>query len=126
MTKLSIFLYVTDVIENFSCCLFLFALALFIVLIIIIIHDVLDNIDYGNELMPKVKKKWFPVGIAIIFLSMIVCVFPSKKTLYTIAGIELVNEFAQSDAAKKMSGELVDVVNDVKKIIHDYAIGDGK
>lgn len=36
------------------------------------------------------------------------------------------NEFAQSDTAKKMSGELVDVVKDVKKIVHDYAIGEDK
>lgn len=121
MTKLSIFLYVADVIESLSNLFCITILALFIGLIIIIIHDVMDHIDFEKELMPNVKKIWFPVGIVIIFLSMIVCFTPSKKTLYTIAGIELVNGFAQSDAAKKMSGELIDVVKDVKKIVHDYA-----
>lgn len=126
MTKLSIFMYVTDVIESISNFFSVTILVLLLGLIFIIIHDVMDHIDFGNELMPKVKKIWFPVGIVIIFLSMIVCLTPSKKTLYTIAGIELVNEFAQSDAAKKMSGELVDFVNDVKKIVHNYAIGEDK
>lgn len=87
MTKLSIFMYVTDVIESLSNFFSTTILVLLLVLIIIIVHDVMEHVDYGNELMPKVKKKWFPFGIVIIFLSMIVCLTPSKKTLYTIAGI---------------------------------------
>lgn len=126
MTKLSIFMYVADVIESISK---LFGATIFVLLLgltIIIFYDVMVLIDSGDELMPKVKKTWFPVGIVIIFLSMIACLTPSKKTLYTIAGIEFVNEFSQSDAAKKTSGELVDLVKDVKKIVHDYATGEDK
>ena len=124
MTKLSIYMYVTDVIESISNLLSCSMLILLIGLIIIIYYDVMEHVDFGKELKSRVKKIWLPVGIVIIFLSVIACLTPSKKTLYTIAGIELVNEFAQSDAAKISSGELVDFVKDVKKIVHDYAIGE--
>ena len=49
---------------------------------------------------------------------------PSEKSVYMVAGIELVNQFSHTETAKELGESGKSIVNDITKIIHNYTLED--
>lgn len=55
-----------------------------------------------------------------IIFGLIAALIPSEKAIYMVAGIELVNKFSQTEAAKELGESGMSIVKDITYIIHDY------
>lgn len=55
-----------------------------------------------------------------IIFGLIAAFIPSEKAIYMVAGIELVNKFSQTEAAKELGESGMSIVKDITYIIHDY------
>lgn len=56
--------------------------------------------------------------VGIVFFAALSIFTPSKKTVYMIAGVKAVEELSNS----KLGEDAADVFNDLKIILHNYAI----
>ena len=45
--------------------------------------------------------------------------------MYMIAGVEMANEFGQTDTAHELTAEMKGVLSDITGIIHGYAVKHG-
>lgn len=57
-----------------------------------------------------------------IIFGLIAAFIPSEKAIYMVAGIELVNKFSQTEAAKELGDSGMSIVRDITDIIHDYTV----
>lgn len=55
-----------------------------------------------------------------IIFGLVAAFIPSEKAIYMVAGIELVNKFSQTEAAKELGESGMSIVKDITYIIHDY------
>ena len=132
MTKLSLFLYGADALDSIdsifigigavSCVV---AIILFICICCAWFDDDCKNDESGL---------WFrkhTVGIIVASLFVVVGSFtaaaaiPEKQTIYMIAGVEMANEFRQTETAHELSTEMKAVLHDITGIIHSYAVDHG-
>ena len=63
--------------------------------------------------------------LAIIFATM-GALMPSEKSVYMVAGIELVNQFSKTETAKELGDSGMSIVKDITQIIHNYTIDDDR
>ena len=67
-------------------------------------------------------------GITLWVLTFVFAItaafMPSEKSVYMVAGIELVNQFSHTETAKELGESGKSIVNDITKIIHDYTLED--
>ena len=78
--------------------------------------------------------QWFrkhTVGIIVASIFVIIGSFtasaaiPEKQTMYMIAGVEMANEFRQTETAHELSAEMKGILHDITGIIHSYAVEHG-
>ena len=67
--------------------------------------------------------------IACVFTLIFVTIgalMPSEKSVYMVAGIELVNQFSKTETAKELGDNGMSIVKDITTIIHNYTIDNGR
>ena len=129
MTKLSLFLYTADILDNIStfCSAFgVIAVACFIIVGIAnivswLVTDTIDNNDCAQWWREHTKRTLIIPILAMFFFFGVSTLIPEKKTMYMIAGVEMADMFRQTDTAKELSSEMKGVLTDITGIIHSYA-----
>lgn len=61
-----------------------------------------------------------------IIFATIGALMPSEKSVYMVAGIELVNQFSKTETAKELGDSGMSIVKDITQIIHNYTIDDDR
>lgn len=56
--------------------------------------------------------------------ALVAAFMPSEKSVYMVAGIELVNQFSHTETAKELGDSGMSIVKDITKIIHNYTLED--
>ena len=133
MTKLSLFLYAADALDSISNFLVGFGIIAAIIFVIFGIATLISWVVKGSS-DDEEGAQWFrahtkrtliiPV-IAMFFFFGASAMIPEKQTMYMIAGVEMANEFRQTDTAHELSSEMKGVLHDITGIIHGYAVKHG-
>lgn len=134
MTKLSIFLYVADVLDNLSDIITGFCVATVLsVIIAVIVWSVnaaeptaFTDEDKKDNTLTKFFRNTYKRMVIICIACLVVffggrAIIPTKQTMYMIAGVEMVDSFAKSDTGKFLTTETKSVISDITSIIHSYA-----
>ena len=104
--------------------------AIFIVAGIIAIASGFGAFDYTkpDENTQKKQKQLKIGGIFGIIFGVIFAIsasfVPSEKAVFMAAGLETINKFSQTDAAKELGESGMNIVKDISTIIHDYTLND--
>lgn len=118
-------MYLLDVVRNLSSMLtivLIIGLCAVVTLVILYVFLKTDDNKYAEEV-----KTWLVRTVIISGACALVLLFcPSKATLYTYAGLKTAEVLLESDTGKVITSEAKDVLVDVKKIVHNYAIELGK
>lgn len=118
-------MYLLDVVRNLSIMLtivLIIGLCAVVTLVILYVFLKTDDNKYAEEV-----KTWLVRTVIISGACALVLLFcPSKATLYTYAGLKTAEVLLESDTGKVITSEAKDVLVDVKKIVHNYAIELGK
>lgn len=118
-------MYLLDVVRNLSIMLtivLIIGLCAVVTLVILYVFLKTDDNKYAEEV-----KTWLVRTVIISGACALVLLFcPSKATLYTYAGLKTAEVLLESDTGKMITSEAKDVLVDVKKIVHNYAIELGK
>ncbi len=118
-------MYLLDVVRNLSMTLTLvliIGLCAVVTLVILYVFLKTDDNKYAEEV-----KTWLVRTVIISGACALVLLFcPSKATLYTYAGLNTAEVLLESDTGKVITSEAKEVLVDVKKIIHNYAVELGK
>ena len=59
-----------------------------------------------------------------IVFALVAAFMPSEKSVYMVAGIELVNQFSHTETAKELGDSGMSIVKDITQIIHNYTLED--
>lgn len=118
-------MYLLDVVRNLSIMLtivLIIGLCAVVTLVILYVFLKTDDNKYAEEV-----KTWLVRTVIISGACTLVLLFcPSKATLYTYAGLKTAEVLLESDTGKVITSEAKEVLVDVKKIVHNYAVELGK
>lgn len=118
-------MYLLDVVRNLSIMLtvvLIIGLCAAVTLVILYVFLKTDDNKYAEEV-----KTWLVRTVIISGACALVLLFcPSKATLYTYAGLKTAGVLLESDTGKAITSEAKEVLVDVKKIVHNYAVELGK
>ena len=129
MTKLSIFLYAADILDNISTFCGAFGAIAVVCFVIFGIANIISwsvagsrDDDNGTRWVRMHTKRSLIIPIiAMFFFFGASTLIPEKKTMYMIAGVEMADMFRQTDTASELSKEMKGVLTDITGIIHSYA-----
>lgn len=79
---------------------------------------------YSTEQDNMLRRGGIILGIFTLIFAIIGAFMPSEKSVYMVAGIELVNQFSHTETAKELGESGKSIVNDITKIIHNYTLED--
>ena len=80
--------------------------------------------DYSTEQDNILRRGGIILWVFTIVFAIIGAFMPSEKSIYMVAGIELVNQFSHTETAKELGESGKAIVNDITKIIHNYTLED--
>lgn len=80
--------------------------------------------DYSTEQDNILRRGGIILWVFTIVFAIIGAFMPSEKSVYMVAGIELVNQFSHTETAKELGESGKSIVNDITKIIHNYTLDD--
>ena len=132
MTKLSLFLYAADALDTIDTIFIAFGSVACIIALILSLCICCSWFD--EDCRNDEGGQWFrkhTVGIIVSSIFVIIGSFtvsaaiPEKHTMYMIAGVEMANEFRQTDTAHELSAEMKGILHDITGIIHSYAVEHG-
>lgn len=95
-----------------------------VVLIILLACIGLCRIDYYlNDVDRKRTKRYVILAVmGIMLCALVATLFPSKKTIYMMAGVKAVENMSNTNIV----GDANEILGDLKTILHDYASDDKK
>ena len=132
MTKLSLFLYAADALDTIDAIFIAFggvACAIALILGACICCSWFNEDCRDDEAGIWFRKHTVGIIVAsilVIFGSFTVsAAIPEKQTMYIIAGVEMANEFRQTETAHELSNEMKAMLHDITGIIHSYAVEHG-
>lgn len=132
MTKLSLFLYAADALDTIDTIFIAFGSVACIIALILGICICCAWFD--DDCKSDESGLWFrkhTIGIIVTSILVVISSFvaaaaiPEKQTMYMIAGVEIANEFRQTDTAHELSAEMKGMLHDITGIIHSYAVEHG-
>lgn len=132
MTKLSLFLYAADALDSIDS--IFVGLGIVSAVPALILGICICCAWFDDDVKNDDGAMWIRKHtVAIIVTSIITIVgsfgaaaaIPEKQTMYMIAGVEMANEFRQTDTAHELSAEMKNVLHDITGIIHSYAVERG-
>lgn len=80
--------------------------------------------DYSTEQDNILRRGGIILWVFTIVFAIIGAFMPSEKSVYMVAGIELVNQFSHTETAKELGESGKSIVNDITRIIHNYTLED--
>ena len=117
LSSLSWLVLVGSVCNNIRICCTLLAVATFIIGGIFMINLFCSN---HTEYHEKILRRGGIVLWILTFVFAIVGSFmPSEKSVYMVAGIELVHQFSKTETAKELGDNGMSIVKDITTIIHN-------
>jgi len=132
MTKLSLFLYGADALDSIDS--IFFGLGVVSCVIALILGICICCAWFDDDCKSDEGGAWFrkhTIGILVTSFLVVIGSFtaaaaiPSKQTMYMIAGVEMANEFRQTETAHELSAEMKGILHDITGIIHSYAVEHG-
>lgn len=132
MTKLSLFLYAADALDSVDS--IFIGLGVVSCIIALILGICICCAWFDDDCKRDESGLWFRKHtVAILVTSILVVIssfgaaaaIPEKQTMYMIAGVEMANEFRQTETAHELSAEMKSVLHDITGIIHSYAAEHG-
>ena len=120
LSSLSLLVLAGSVCNNIRICCSLLAVATFVIGGIFLLNLFSNNYTIDHE---KILRRGGIVLWILTFVFAIVGSFmPSEKSVYMVAGIELVNQFSKTETAKELGDNGMSIVKDITTIIHNYTI----
>lgn len=120
LSSLSLLVLAGSVCNNIRICCTLLAVATFVIGGIFLLNLFSNNYTIDHE---KILRRGGIVLWILTFVFAIVGSFmPSEKSVYMVAGIELVNQFSKTETAKELGDNGMSIVKDITTIIHNYTI----
>ena len=120
LSSLSWLVLAGSVCNNIRICCTLLAVATFVIGGIFLLNLFSNNYTIDHE---KILRRGGIVLWILTFVFAIVGSFmPSEKSVYMVAGIELVNQFSKTETAKELGDNGMSIVKDITTIIHNYTI----
>lgn len=120
LSSLSLLVLAGSVCNNIRICCTLLAIVTFVIGGIFMMNLFCSNYTINLE---KILRRGGIVLWILTFVFAIVGSFmPSEKSVYMVAGIELVNQFSKTETAKELGDNGMSIVKDITTIIHNYTI----
>lgn len=119
-------MYLLDVVRNLSIMLTIVLIIGLCALVSLVIFYLFLKYAEDNPYAESVRT-WLARAVVVSGACTLVLLFcPSKATLYTYAGLKTAEVLLESDTGKVITSEAKEVLVDVKKIVHNYAVELGK
>ena len=120
LSSLSWLVLAGSVCNNIRICCTLLAIVTFVIGGIFMMNLFCSNYTDDHE---KILRRGGIVLCILTFVFAIVGSFmPSEKSVYMVAGLELVNQFSKTETAKELGDNGMSIVKDITTIIHNYTI----
>lgn len=122
LSSLSWLVLAGSVCHSIGICCIILAVASFIIGGIFMIN--LFCSSYTDVQEKILRRGSIILWVFTLIFALIGAFMPSEKSVYMVAGIELVNQFSHTETAKELGESGKSIVNDITKIIHNYTLDD--
>ena len=120
LSSLSWIVLAGSVCNNIRICCTLFAIATFVIGVFFMINYFCSS--YSTSQDNLLRKGGIVLWILTFVFAIVGSLMPSEKSVYMVAGIELVNQFSKTETAKELGDNGMSIVKDITTIIHNYTI----
>ena len=120
LSSLSWLVLAGSVCNNIRICCTLLAIATFVIGVIFMINYFCSS--YSTSQDNILRRGGIVLWILTFVFAMVGSLMPSEKSVYMVAGIELVNQFSKTETAKELGDNGMAIVKDITTIIHNYTI----
>lgn len=120
LSSLSWLVLAGSVCNNIRICCTLLAIVTFVIGGIFIMNVLCGN--YTIDLEKILRRDGIVLWILTFVFAIVGSFMPSEKSVYMVAGIELVNQFSKTETAKELGENGMSIVKDITTIIHNYTI----
>lgn len=120
LSSLSWLVLAASVCNNIRICCTLLAIVSFVIGGIFMMNLFCGN--YTIDLDKILRRGGIVLGILTFVFAIVGSFMPSEKSVYMVAGIELVNQFSKTETAKELGDNGMSIVKDITTIIHNYTI----
>ena len=120
LSSLSWLVLAGSVCNNIRICCTLLAIATFVIGVIFMINYFCSS--YSTSQDNILRRGGIVLWILTFVFAMVGSLMPSEKSVYMVAGIELVNQFSKTETAKELGDNGMSIVKDITTIIHNYTI----
>lgn len=124
LSSLSWLVLAGSVCNNIRICCILLAIVTFIIGGIFMMNLFCSN--YTIDLEKILRRGGIVLWILTFVFAIVGSFMPSEKSVYMVAGIELVNQFSKTETAKELGDNGMSIVKDITTIIHNYTIDDDR
>lgn len=124
LSSLSWLVLAGSVCNNISICCILLAVATFVIGGIFMLNLFCSN--YSDNQEKILRRGGIVLWILTFIFAIIGALMPSEKSVYMVAGIELVNQFSKTETAKELGDNGMSIVKDITTIIHNYTLDDDR
>ncbi len=120
LSSLSWLVLAGSVCNNIRICCTLLAIATFVIGVIFMINYFCSS--YSTSQDNILRRGGIVLWILTFVFAIVGSLMPSEKSVYMVAGIELVNQFSKTETAKELGDNGMSIVKDITTIIHNYTI----
>ena len=120
LSSLSWLVLAGSVCNNIRICCTLLAIATFVIGVIFMINYFCSS--YSTSQDNILRRGGIVLWILTFVFAIVGSFMPSEKSVYMVAGIELVNQFSKTETAKELGDNGMSIVKDITTIIHNYTI----
>lgn len=120
LSSLSWLVLAGSVCNNIRICCTLLAIVTFVIGAIFMMNLFCGN--YTIDLEKILRRGGIVLWILTFVFAIVGSFMPSEKSVYMVAGIELVNQFSKTETAKELGDNGMSIVKDITTIIHNYTI----
>lgn len=120
LSSLSWLVLAGSVCNNIRICCILLAIVTFVIGGIFMMNLFCSN--YTIDLEKILRRGGIVLWILTFVFAIVGSFMPSEKSVYMVAGIELVNQFSKTETAKELGDNGMSIVKDITTIIHNYTI----
>ncbi len=120
LSSLSWLVLAGSVCNNIRICCTLLAIATFVIGVIFMINYFCSS--YSTSQDNILRRGGIVLWILTFVFAIVGSLMPSEKSVYMVAGIELVNQFSKTETAKELGDNGMAIVKDITTIIHNYTI----
>ena len=78
--------------------------------------------SYSTDQDNILRRGGIIMWVLTFVFAIVAAIMPSEKSVYMVAGIELVNQFSHTETAKELGDSGMSIVKDITKIIHNYTL----